>query len=563
MRLLLICLQFTVLTAVIGASVGVASSLMGLGLTGAGTPAAVGAAVMLAAYAVASAYVIVTMAAPFVIVLGVSSFFAITSGYRILRWTRWLGMATNLCGAAYLWWFFGDNSLSGTLALFLVFCAILFAFIPKRPDTQRTGKIISYANILLWLAMLIFSLSAVLTYSGSQWTLLAVLLPIMALYYLPFHFNRKAVRHPLVWMELFKALSISAAAVILFNLLAFPFAIPLVVGFILTLGYGEMIALYPDSAPPQESPRYWLIKAFGHLPVKENIVKKGNDVQTTHEMDRFSSGIDIYWFSATGNTLHIAARVAESLRGKGIDARLRPLERHPAEDIDPTRVLCIAAPVFSLGLPDLVWSWINALPQTNKATGVVFIATYGGSAYGVIRSLRPLLERKGYIPLSAGQFVMPDSFFSMDRPEKIEAKTSRANVAAGSFADELLAGRKEWNHPSFPSLLASWLARKFFASRKILPAVVRIPRVKATARKCIGCGICAELCPGRVIAMRAKEKGKPGTLLPEIDHRGCQVCLRCLAVCPRDALYLWPMCRPPYRLAAAKELAATFNEQLR
>src|SRR5579885_2771804 len=48
---------------------------------------------------------------------------------------------------------------------------------------------------------------------------------------------------------------------------------------------------------------------------------------------------------------------------------------------------------------------------------------------------------------------------------------------------------------------------------------------------CIGCGICAKVCPNTCIFMVPYEKGKPA-MIPEIDLQHCMFCGLCVDYCP-------------------------------
>ena len=53
--------------------------------------------------------------------------------------------------------------------------------------------------------------------------------------------------------------------------------------------------------------------------------------------------------------------------------------------------------------------------------------------------------------------------------------------------------------------------------------------------KCIGCSLCAKICPDAAIAMKINAVGK---LKPETDHDYCKGCGLCAAECPVKAILM-------------------------
>ncbi len=56
---------------------------------------------------------------------------------------------------------------------------------------------------------------------------------------------------------------------------------------------------------------------------------------------------------------------------------------------------------------------------------------------------------------------------------------------------------------------------------------------KTDYKKCIGCGMCARVCPENAIKM---VKNKNGKLVPKVDYDYCKGCGLCAAECPVKAI---------------------------
>ena len=77
--------------------------------------------------------------------------------------------------------------------------------------------------------------------------------------------------------------------------------------------------------------------------------------------------------------------------------------------------------------------------------------------------------------------------------------------------------------------------------------------------KCIGCQLCAKICPNNAIEMIEKEHNGKKVKFPEINYSKCCFCGLCVDVCPRQALQFTQF---PFILAMDKNNLVMSPEKL-
>lgn len=205
----------------------------------------------------------------------------------------------------------------------------------------------------------------------------------------------------------------------------------------------------------------------------------------------------VYW-SNTGQSRLAAAYLAERLQWPCFDMADAPRE---------FGMLILIFPVHCQRIPDAVADFLKRV----RAQWLVPIATYGRMCHGDV--LRQLQRRYGFAIaasayLPAKHSYLPDSS-PVDRTE----------------LDRLLPALKHPVPVRIPQSRRNPLSDLFPALRSRLGVVLE--RTGA----CNGCGICGKHCP-------------VGTMGDGIPGSNCIRCLRCAALCPRQALRFrlrWPM----------------------
>ena len=272
MRLILILVPISVAVLVLSIVSVLSGSVFAGGGFGGG-PAAMGAALFLVLTALSLGLAFVVIALPLLVILGVTIVCAVLAGYRIFRWLRWAGILTNAVGLAYFLWLPSRSpevsfSWSGC-ALYGLFIAnaLLFYFLPCRPDTVRSQRMIAPAHLICW-AVLPGLLFFAMSQQGKVGDLV-FMLPVLLIYTLPFYFNHRATRL-LAAGEAFgsalKTLLCTALSGALFVCLSPPLGMPLMLSCLLLLGFLEMKYLYPEVVPTTGSLRSVLVLTMGRLP---------------------------------------------------------------------------------------------------------------------------------------------------------------------------------------------------------------------------------------------------------------------------------------------------------
>ncbi len=259
--------------------------------------------------------------------------------------------------------------------------------------------------------------------------------------------------------------------------------------------------------------------------------------------------MDLYWFSGSGNTLRLAQRFAERLRQKDWTVRLIPIEKGRPAAFDPGAVFGLAFPTHCFSIPLMVRAFISRLPQVSK-TPAVFLGTHGLYSGGVRGHLKLILKLKGFQCLAARIIRMPDSYFPFCGNKAHQRLIDKSLKKAEWYADRIAAGKYGWFRVPLVSDFAEMFCLGFFTSRKLTETTRTSVHVKTGL--CLHCGNCLQSCP-----MRALSFDLDGQLIA--PNEKCQNCLRCVAVCPNDALR--HLFFAPYRGEPADELLYRFRHE--
>ncbi len=241
----------------------------------------------------------------------------------------------------------------------------------------------------------------------------------------------------------------------------------------------------------------------------------------------------IYYFSGTGNTRHIAYRLAERLVQQTENIGIMP-----SHDWTNEHVVGLAFPTYGWTLPPLVLRWLEALPvvrETASEPQYIFAVLTCGDEIGFAdEHLRTLLRHKGYELSAVWSIQMPNTyvglpFFDTDSSELEQRKLTAAVQRLEEIVQAVLQSRTgvcDVQRGSFPALRSGMLSRFFFH-------YFASPRLFHTHGRCTGCQRCVRLCPlGNIRVDNAKVGPTWG--------KDCTFCLACYHCCPVQNIQLAP-----------------------
>jgi ferredoxin len=232
----------------------------------------------------------------------------------------------------------------------------------------------------------------------------------------------------------------------------------------------------------------------------------------------------IYYFSGTGNSLHVARTLAARCKGRlfniaGLQDR--------AEIADHSEAVGLVYPVSFGSMPGPVKDFAGRLKL--RGTPYVFaVVTSGAGMPGdALTGIDRLLRKNGSV-LSAGfVLAMPDNAYigmnMITPPDKREAILKASEDRLSCIAD--IIDKRE---------TAGFADKAATAGRVVMPAMrtvmtraFRLQKKLASTAGCTGCGTCEKLCPTGNISVESNRV---------IWGDRCTLCLACFHWCPQQAI---------------------------
>lgn len=228
----------------------------------------------------------------------------------------------------------------------------------------------------------------------------------------------------------------------------------------------------------------------------------------------------ILYFSATGNSRHVAERIAEATGDVALS-----IEKSGNEIVlSEGETLGLVTPTNWWELPVLVRRFIRRMTVTCRPAYAFVVATYGSVAGAIGADAKRELAKRGISMNAAFGVKMPDNWtpiFDLSDPVRVAAINEKAERIIDTVIERIKT-REQGNHIKYKMPhFVRWFTDPLLEHER----QTKYFRVEDS---CIGCGLCAAKCPVKAIEMRDKR--------PVWNVERCALCLGCLHRCPKFAI---------------------------
>lgn len=230
----------------------------------------------------------------------------------------------------------------------------------------------------------------------------------------------------------------------------------------------------------------------------------------------------IIYFSPTGNSLHLAKKLATHLEAYNVE--LLPLEFTDPSQLAKSNHLVLVYPIHGFNAPRTVKRFVKSLPpglyNDVSLIGVGCNTIWVNDA--VSSDLRKLLNQKAYPIILDEILAMPLTFIMNFPDESIATLIVESEQKIKDISVSLVEGKKTIKNVKFKSKVINFLGKaEEYASRLF--------GLELHAKKdCNSCGRCWNNCPENNIKPNKDDK-------PQFGLK-CLMCMRCIYDCPKKAI---------------------------
>jgi len=234
----------------------------------------------------------------------------------------------------------------------------------------------------------------------------------------------------------------------------------------------------------------------------------------------------LYYFSGTGNTKWAAIKLKNSFKSYDIDLDLISIEKENKINLRGYSFIGIGTPIYAEIEPKIMEDFIKSVPETKISMKCIVFSTQGGSSCSAIREISRLLKAKGYNVVIESMIKMPNNyFFSFGK----EPSNDKIGTMLENAENKINKIAKKFNENTIYRISTFILRQKLgiIGGKVFRKTIPRISKNITSTDECKKCGLCLRNCPKGNITF---ENGHA------IFHSNCILCLRCIYICPQNAV---------------------------
>jgi ferredoxin len=233
----------------------------------------------------------------------------------------------------------------------------------------------------------------------------------------------------------------------------------------------------------------------------------------------------LYYFSGTGNTKWTALKFKEVFLKFGYEVELRSIEKIDNLSLEDKDFLIIGTPVHSEFPPKIIIDFLKRLPEGNNMKTLIY-STQGVNSAAAVEYIKRIISDKHYNVSVQASIRFANNYyfgFGIERtPEEIKKFLINAERKISLLVEEFVKDSYYRDKISNLRLYAGKVMHKSFY--KMLP---KLSSNLTAAEECTKCGLCIRNCPTGNITL---EDGQT------IFHKNCIMCVRCIHLCPHNAI---------------------------
>jgi len=230
----------------------------------------------------------------------------------------------------------------------------------------------------------------------------------------------------------------------------------------------------------------------------------------------------IIYFSPTGNTLHLAKKLASNLGENKVE--ILPLEFTDPKQLSKNDHLVLMHPIHGFNATRTVKRFVKNLPAgIYKKVSIISVGCNTMWLNDAVSSdLRKVLVKKNYQVVVDEVLAMPLTFVMSFPEDAVEKLFDESETRIEEISKALENNKKSEKDVLFKSKLMNFIG-------KVEDRAARMFGLELHATKdCNSCRLCWNICPEKNIKPNNKNKPKFGFK--------CMMCMRCIYSCPQEAI---------------------------